>query len=212
MMIGILGRAARRIPQQRNVCRMTGVDYAPASDGFGVVRKLAQRIPAWERAKRLISILACVVMLMPLSATVFAQAGSTGGTIGKSDKSISGGEENTGHNNPILDKLKRSTNVDSNSAGTLPSVIRLNEHAIVNFSITLTKTGDKTYHGTWSHGYVSTFTVTSFTKDSLNMMRQDDPAIGSVSGTYTGRRSGNSAHGGAAISNGFRTTWDATWP
>jgi hypothetical protein len=30
---------------------------------------------------------------VPPSATVFAQAGSTGGTIGKTDKSISGGEE-----------------------------------------------------------------------------------------------------------------------
>jgi hypothetical protein len=30
---------------------------------------------------------------MSLPATVFAQAGSTGGTIGKTDKSISGGEE-----------------------------------------------------------------------------------------------------------------------
>jgi hypothetical protein len=160
---------------------------------------------------RLITILASLVMLMPLPAAAFAQAGSVGGTVGKSDKSISGGEGNAERKAPTP-KSKRSTDVDSNSTGALPSVIRLNEHAIVNYSITLTKTGDKTYRGTWSHGYVSTFTVTGFTKDSLNMARQDDPAIGSVTGTYTGRRSGNSAHGEAAISNGFKSTWDATWP
>jgi hypothetical protein len=39
---------------------------------------------------RLVAVLACAVLLFP--ATVFAQAGSTGGTIGKTDKSISGGE------------------------------------------------------------------------------------------------------------------------
>jgi len=40
---------------------------------------------------RLIAVFACAVMLMPVTA--LAQAGSTGGTIGKTDKSISGGEE-----------------------------------------------------------------------------------------------------------------------
>ena len=93
-----------------------------------------------------------------------------------------------------------------------PRTIRLNEHAILEFSITLERTGGNSYKGTWSHGYATTFTVTSFTKNSLNMMRRDNPALGSVSGTYTGQRSGNSASGEAAISNGFRSTWDATWP
>jgi hypothetical protein len=172
-----------------------------------------QGIPARELGMRSIAILACVLMLMPLPATVFAQPGSTGGTVGKSDKSILGGEEHTERHNPTTNKLKRSTSVDSISMGALPSVIRLNEHAMIaNYSITLTKTGDKTYHGTWSHGYVSTFTVTSFTQGSLNMEREDHPTIGSVTGTYTGRRSGNSAHGSAAISNGFSSTWDAVWP
>jgi hypothetical protein len=141
-----------------------------------------------------------------------AQAGSTGGTLGKQDKSISGDEEPAEGQRPRPDKSERPTGRESNTLTALPSVIRLNEHAIVNYSITLTKTGDNTYHGTWSHGYVSTFTVTSFTKDSLNMLRQDNPAIGSVTGTYTGQRSGNSAHGSAAISNGFISSWDATWP
>jgi hypothetical protein len=38
----------------------------------------------------------CIICLIPLSAAdqgAFAQAGSTGGTIGKQDKSISGGEQ-----------------------------------------------------------------------------------------------------------------------
>jgi len=40
---------------------------------------------------RFVAGFACAVLMMP--ATVFAQAGSTGGTIGKQGKSISGGEE-----------------------------------------------------------------------------------------------------------------------
>jgi hypothetical protein len=40
---------------------------------------------------RLVAVLTCAALIVP--ATVFAQAGSTGGTIGKTDKSISGGEE-----------------------------------------------------------------------------------------------------------------------
>jgi hypothetical protein len=42
---------------------------------------------------RLVAVLACAALIMP--ASVFGQAGSTGGTIGKTDKSISGGEEQT---------------------------------------------------------------------------------------------------------------------
>ena len=38
-----------------------------------------------------IALFVMFVMLMPQPARVFAQAGSTGGTIGKQDKSISGG-------------------------------------------------------------------------------------------------------------------------
>jgi hypothetical protein len=40
---------------------------------------------------RLIAILACAGMLVSLPATAFAQAGSTGGSVGKTDKSASGG-------------------------------------------------------------------------------------------------------------------------
>jgi hypothetical protein len=146
------------------------------------------------------------------SALRLAQAGSTGGMIGKQDKSVSGDKEPAERQGPNSDKPERPTSRAVNSISALPSVIRLNEHSIANFSITLKKTGGNTYRGTWNHGYVSTFTVTSFTRDSLNMVRQDDAAIGAVSGTYKGQRSGNSASGRAAISNGFATTWDASWP
>jgi len=94
----------------------------------------------------------------------------------------------------------------------LPKSIQLNERAgLLNYSIVLRRTGGNSYAGTWSHGYVTKFTVTSFTKDSLVMQRQDNPALGSVTGSYTGTRSGHSAQGGADVSNGFHTNWDATW-
>jgi hypothetical protein len=40
---------------------------------------------------RLIAVLACAALTVP--STVFAQAGSTGGVIGKQDKSLSGGND-----------------------------------------------------------------------------------------------------------------------
>lgn len=55
------------------------------------------------------------------------------------------------------------------------------------------------------------FTVTTFTKNLITMVRNDDAALGAVSGTYTGRRVGNSAHGEATTSNGLKTPWDASW-
>ena len=144
--------------------------------------------------------------------SALAQAGNAGGTIGKQDKSISGGQERTDSHRPEQTRSERQIDTRSNAKESFPRTIRLNEHAILEFSITLERTGGNSYKGTWSHGYATTFTVTSFTKNSLNMMRRDNPALGSVSGTYTGQRSGNSASGEAAISNGFRSTWDATWP
>jgi len=39
--------------------------------------------------------LAAVALSAPFGGTAFGQAGSTGGTVGKQDKSISGGEEQT---------------------------------------------------------------------------------------------------------------------
>ena len=48
------------------------------------------KIPVRGLAMRLIATLASVAMLISLSTTAFAQAGSIGGIVGKMDKSISG--------------------------------------------------------------------------------------------------------------------------
>lgn len=62
---------------------------------------------------RPIAILVSVLMLMSLPATVFGQPGSVGGTVGKSDKSISGGsEEQTEPHNPTSRKIILPTNID----------------------------------------------------------------------------------------------------
>jgi hypothetical protein len=154
-----------------------------------------------------------IIGMFSTSGVAQIQPGSTGGTIGKQDKSISGSEEQSERRGPASAKSKRRANGESNSAGALPGSIRLIEHTTADYSITLTKTDGNTYNGTWSNGYGSTFTVTDFTKDSLNMVRQDGAATTGVSGTYTGRRSGNSAKGRATLSHGYGVrTWDATWP
>lgn len=139
-----------------------------------------------------------------------AQAGSTGGSIGKTDKSISGGDMQ-----PSPSPRPRSTSSadrDSSREDALPRTIQLNEHAFgMHWSITLHNVGGNNYHGTWSHGYVTSFTMTSFTKTSVKMERADKPAFGAVTGSYSGSRNGNHAAGDAAISNGANSSWDASW-
>jgi hypothetical protein len=88
----------------------------------------------------------------------------------------------------------------------------LNEHWHgLNYTITLRHVGGRNYGGTWSHGYVTKFTVTSFTANSIKMERTDNPAFGACTGSYTGSRTGNRANGEASISNGATSTWDASW-
>jgi hypothetical protein len=142
--------------------------------------------------------------------TLVAEAGSAGGSIGKTDKSISDGAEQRSSTPDA--RLKRPADRNSNREESFPRAIQLNEHAFgINYSVTLRNTGGNNYQGTWNHGFVTKFTVTAFTSDSLRMQRQDNPALGAVSGSYTGSRTGNRASGEARISNGFTSSWDASW-
>jgi hypothetical protein len=115
---------------------------------------------------RLVAVLTCAALILP--ATASAQAGSTGGTIGKTDKSISGGGE---RRSPTPDvSARRPTSRNSSKEDSFPKTIQLNEHANgQNYSITLRNVGGNNYRGTWSHGYVTRFTVTAFTRDSMTI-------------------------------------------
>jgi hypothetical protein len=175
----------------------------------------------WDR---LFSSLAAAVMLAPTffclqasahdylalkQGTLVAEAGSTGGIIGKKDKSISDGGERSSA--PDVGPSRR-TNQNSSKEETFPKTIQLNEHFHgLNYSIALRNVGGGNYQGTWSHGYVTKMTVTAFTKNSLKIERTDNPAFGAVTGSYTGSRTGNRATGEASISNGAATTWEASW-
>jgi hypothetical protein len=139
-----------------------------------------------------------------------AQAGSTGGTIGKMDKSISGGEDQPSS----LPRARsgRPADREASREDSLPKTIQISERALGgHWTITLHNVGGNNYHGTWSHGYVTSFTMTSFTKTSVKMERTDKPAIGAVTSNYSGSRNGNHAAGEASHSNGFTSNWDASW-
>jgi hypothetical protein len=143
-------------------------------------------------------------------SSALAQAGSTGGTIGKLDKSISGGEEQ--RSSHPHERFSQPVNREKNKEEFPPKIIQLNEHAFgLTYSITLRNVGGSSYQGTWSHGYVTKFTVTALTNTSIKMRRIDNPKFGAVSGSYTGSRTGNSATGEAPESNGATTKWDASW-
>jgi hypothetical protein len=137
--------------------------------------------------------------------TVLAQAGSTGGSVGKRNKSISGEEESS----PDAGS-GRSTHASREEA--LPKAIQLNEHWHgMNWTVSLRNIGGSNYQGTWSNGYATTFAVTGFARNSMKMERKDTPGLGAVTGSYTGTRTGNRASGDASISNGANSKWDASW-
>jgi hypothetical protein len=140
-----------------------------------------------------------------------AQAGSTGGTIGKTDKSIifnGADQQSPGHHT----RSGLPANRNSDKEDSLPRTIQLNDRANgLSYSVTLQNVGGNNYAGTWSHGYVTRFTVIAFTHDSIKMKRNDSPAFGSVTGSYLGSRTGNHATGEATVSNGATSNWDASW-
>jgi hypothetical protein len=139
-----------------------------------------------------------------------AQAGSTGGSIGKMDKSISGGEDQPAASPRV--RSSRPADREASREESLPKTIQINERALGgHWSITLRNVGGNNYAGTWSHGYVTSFTITSFTKTSVKMERTDKPAVGAVTSSYSGSRNGNHAAGEASHSNGFTSNWDASW-
>jgi hypothetical protein len=139
--------------------------------------------------------------------TLLAQAGSTGGSVGRTDKSISGGEERSPDTAP-----GRRINRSSSREEGFPKTIQLNDHWHgFNYTVSLRNVGGGNYQGTWSHGYVTKFTVTAFTGNSMKLQRTDAPAFGACTGSYTGTRTGNHAEGEASISNGAVSKWDASW-
>ncbi len=137
---------------------------------------------------------------------LLAEAGSIGGSIGRRDKTISGSEEPS-----ATPDAKSARSAQPSRQDSLPNAINLNEHWHgMAWSVALRRVGGNNYEGTWSHGYVTKFPV-SFAGNSVRLQRTDNPAIGACTGTYTGTRTGNRASGGATISNGAASTWDASW-
>jgi hypothetical protein len=134
-----------------------------------------------------------------------AQAGSIGGTIGKQDKSISGGGEE--RREPQVSRTKPSGHHSEERQG-LPQTIRLSESSIAgSYSITLRHTGGNAYEGTWNVGIVSRMTI-SMTNATMVIERHDvsNPHGPLYSATYSGARAGNSASG-----NYLNGTWQASW-
>jgi hypothetical protein len=167
----------------------------------------------------LAALLACAVILAWGPSASFAQ-GSTGGTLGKTDQSLSGGRpaESPDKGNSAKRSAPGKESSDTSAADGLPRSMHVVEHGaggIANFSIQLRKTGVKTYEGTWSHGVTTRMTVTAFTKDQVVIQRSDTSGYAGfapVTGHYSGKRIGNRVSNGTAkISNGWVSSWEASW-
>ena len=161
-------------------------------------------------------VLASLVLIFSTQVVpAFAQPGSTGGTLGKTDQSLSGGGPTE-----LPDKgksLKRSApgkeSNDKAAVDGLPRTVNIIERSSFGeFRAQLTRTGASTFEGTWNHGVTSRMTVTAFTKDQIVMQRTDTAGLVMLSGHYSGRRAGNRVPNGTArLSTGVVTSWEASW-
>ena len=165
----------------------------------------------------LAALLTCAVLLCGRAPASFAQ-GSTGGTLGKTDQSLSGGGPAASPDKG--NSAKRSTpgkeSGDKAAAEGLPRTINIIDRAsIAEFNIQLRRTSANTYEGTWSHGVTTRMTVTAFTKDHVVIQRSDTSGYAGfapVTGHYSGKRIGNRVPNGTAkISNGWVSSWEASW-
>jgi hypothetical protein len=163
-------------------------------------------------------LLALMLLAGPLAEQrqAFGQAGSTGGSIGKTDKSVSGGQGPAAQT-PGLPKQRGAGNKSQEpEKWELPQTILLEEHSETrgHFSSTLRYVGDNVYQAKWSHGFSSLMTV-RVSGSSITIQREDTGgplgSIGFVTGTYSGKRNGNTLGGTYFVSNGTKGTWDASW-
>jgi hypothetical protein len=156
-----------------------------------------------------IAVLAAIAVTATSKAS-FAQAGSTGGTIGKQDKSISGGQE--------THSLRRDTRPDKPApVSSSPQIIHLSEHNATygEFTATLKLTGSNTYEARYNQGTISRMTVT-IGQDSMTIERRDLSGVFPCHGHYNGTRmpGTSKASGESTVACGLvgtTSTWDASW-
>jgi len=136
--------------------------------------------------------LAMVLLMLFSAGPAFAQSGSVGGTVGKTNKSISGEQPPP-------------------ASQTLPANIQFTEHGAAGvYSATLRHLGGNEYEATWNVAVTSRMTV-RMTKDSMTIQRQDSSNLaGLASGIYSGIRTGKTASGTFSIGVNHGT-WNALW-
>ena len=159
---------------------------------------------------RLVAAFACVAILISAIASAQPQPGSIGGTVGKADKSISGGEQQSEPSGGAR-RPERSTPQSPDERQILPQRIRLIQGS---YSATLRHLGGNAYQATWNDQGVSQMTVT-MTAVSMTIQRQDISGTGPLwSVTYSGARTGNTASGTFKTTspiNGAQGPWEASW-
>jgi|SRR5580658_2665905 hypothetical protein len=157
---------------------------------------------------------AVVCVSAPLAGTAFAQAGSVGGTVGKSDKSQSGGEPER-----LPPRETAPAHRPREASSSLPGVISFKESSVYGeYTATLRRKSGNAYDATWTHGLISEMTV-GISQNSMTLDRHDisGATLGNLCrGHYTGTHSpGASRASGTAVVacniGGANTTWEASW-
>jgi hypothetical protein len=157
------------------------------------------------------------IALIALSYLAFANAssaqmqpGSTGGTVGKTDKSISGGEEQSEPSSGTQHH-GHSTTQRPDERQTLPQRIRLIQGS---YSATLRHIAGNAYRASWNGQERESRMTVTMTTVSMTIQREDISGTGLWSVTYSGTRTGNTASGTFKTHgpiNGAEGPWEASW-
>ncbi|MFZ1107788.1 MAG: hypothetical protein WAN43_05515 [Rhodomicrobium sp.] len=155
-------------------------------------------------------------VFLPCALSSPAWPESTGGSIGKQDKSISGSDETAPSPEPKGPAFKkRQPSVRESAPTELPQSIRLHVTSIWgDFRGTFHNTGGNHYQGSWNHGLRSSMTVTLTASTIVIDIRDTGGYVNLCSGRATGSRSGRSASGAYPHScqiGGGTANFDASW-
>src|ERR1700689_4435242 len=168
-----------------------------------------------RRASIGITLLALSHLVFANASSALAQAGSTGGTIGKQDKSISGGEV-ADRPRAALHPMRRAARAPAESS-SLPPTIHLHEHnpTYGDYSATLKRTNSNTYEAVWTPGGGTSRMMVTIGQESIAIERSDTSGVFPCHGHYMGARVPGTAKAsgedtGACGVVGFTDTWDAS--
>lgn len=143
-----------------------------------------------------------------LFGTSAAQTGSTGGSLGKSGKSLSGSQA------PTTSGKQNTKAIHKPSEFNLPTRMAMTESsAFGHYTATMIKTGQSEYTANWHHGLVSKYVIVKADKLAVVMKREDVSGyVIKGLGTYRSNAVNIGAVSGQCkLATGVTCNWTLSW-